>query len=153
MNDNSNLIGCFVSATQPFPTASDEEKKLSLERGKEFRSYIWGENCLCDILKKLKRDDYGKDVSLILLQFYLDPIQFELDNLKPIDSYRKSEKSIGIPIIINTTVFLNLTAREKQITLRDMILEKIDLLSDVVKKKKLDTDVASLKLDIIKILS
>lgn len=65
-----------------------------------------GDRGFCEKLKKLNNDDYGKDLKLVLFQFYLYPIAYELDNLKAIERYRKNEKSIGIPIIVTDENFL-----------------------------------------------
>ncbi|SDM14677.1 hypothetical protein [Chryseobacterium taihuense] len=153
MSNDKNIFGCFVSITHPSPIASQADKDLAIEQGTLFRNYIWGENGIDKNLKKLKRDDYGKDLELALLQFYVNPIQYELENLKEIESYRKKEKSIGIPIIINDENFFNRSDEERYSFLAQSILQKMDLLSEVVKKKKLDTKIGLLKADLEKILA
>lgn len=153
MNDTENIFGCFVSTTHPCPDASQEAKDLALEQGRLFRSYIWGDKGISDTLKKLKHEDYGKDLRLALFQFYVNPIDFQLDNLKEIEAYRKNEKSIGIPIIVNHNNFFSKSEEGRYYFLKQSILQKLDLLAEVVKKRKLDTKMDLLKADLEKLLS
>lgn len=136
INSNENILGCFVSST------------IGDENGNVFRSYIYGENNLSETIKMLKHNDYGEDLKLILFQFYVNPIPYLLENLKPIENYRKSEKAIGIPIIVNDENFFSKSESERYDFLRESILQKLDLLAEVVKKKKLDTNIKLLKSDL-----
>lgn len=152
MNDDKNIFGCFVSVTNPFPDASQASKDLATEQGKLFRSYIWGDKGVCDTLNKLNNEHYGKDLKLALFQFYVNPIAYELDNLKEIEAYRTKEKSVGIPIIVNDENFFNKSEEGRYSFLKQVILQKLDLLAEVVKKKKLDTNMDLLKNDTSKVL-
>lgn len=120
---------------------------------KAFTPYIWGEKGICDTLKKLKHEDYGKDLVLALFQFNVKPTPMELQRLKEIESYRKNEKSIGIPIIVNDENFFSKSEEGRYSFLKQSILQKLDLLAEVVKKKKLDTNMEQLKTDLQKILN
>lgn len=156
MEKNNIFLGCFVSG----PATIFDAQKTEIERLKEqeekseinelFRSYIWDEKGISDLLKKLNSKDYGNDISIILFQFYLNPIPYLLEHLKPIENYRKSEKSIGIPIIVNEENFFSKNESERYDFLRETILKKLDLLAEVVKKKKLDTNMELLKSDLKK---
>jgi len=152
MSETENIFGCFVSATQPYPDASQETKDLALEQGRLFRSYIWGDKGICDTLKKLKHEDYGKDLKLALFQFYVNPLPIEIQSLKAIEDYRKREKSIGIPIIVNDENFFSKSEAGRYSFLKQSILQKLDLLAEVVKKKKLDTKMNLLKADLQRVL-
>lgn len=153
MNKAENIFGCFVSATQSFPDASQEVKDLALEQGRLFRSYIWGDKGICDTLKKLKYKDYGKDLKLILFQFYVNPLAFEVQNLKAVEDYRKREKSIGIPIIVNSENFFSKSEEDRCIFLKQSVTQRLDSLTEVVKKKKLDTNVELLNSDLQQLLT
>jgi len=133
--DERNIIGCFVSSMN-----GDSNGIL-------FRDYIWKENGFCDDLKRLNHEDYGKDLILILFKFYVNPIPYLLQNLKEIENYRKNEKSIGIPVIITDENFFSRSEEGRYDFLKKSILQKLDLLAEVVKKKKLDTNVKRLKDD------
>lgn len=146
------MISCFVSITHPYPDASQEIKDKASEQGTLFRSYILGEKGITKELKRLNYENYGKDLKLALFQFYVNPIAYELQHLKEIESYRKNEKSIGIPIVINDENFFSKSEEERYKFLKESILRKMDLLEDVVKKRKLDTNVEKLKTDLSTVL-
>ena len=152
MNNDTEIFGCYVSITLAMPTADQKTKDLFNEQGKLFRSYIWGEKGVSDILKKLKHEDYGNDLKLILFQFYVNPIPCELEHLEPIERYRKKEKSIGIPIVVNNDNFFSKSEEERYHFLQQSIFEKMDILAEVVKRKKLDTKMDLLKSDLKRIL-
>ena len=140
MDEKINIIGCFVSSMN-----GDDNGDL-------FRSYLWEEKGICHTLKKLKHEDYGKDILMILFQFYVNPIPYLRQNLKEIESYRKNEKSIGIPVIVTNENFFSKSEEARYGFLKHSILHKLDILTQVVKKKKLDTNMEFLKADISKLL-
>jgi hypothetical protein len=149
---NDTILGCFVSGPALYPEYIGTETQKEAERkGETFRSYIWGSFGICDRLKSLRRSDYGKDLQLALFQFYLLPLLEELAYLKEIERYRPKERAIGIPIIIHNENFFDRSDFERRKFLKDVILEKLDLLVVVVKRNKLDTDVALLKSDVEKL--
>jgi hypothetical protein len=152
MKDTCNILGCFVSITQAYPNAGQFEKNQTEEQGRVFRSYVWGEKGICDVWKKLNHKDYGVDLLLVLFQFYVNPFPFEVESLKKIESYRAKEKSIGIPIIINDENFFSKSEKDRYEFLKESILQKLDLLAEVIKKKKLDTNIELLKSDVQKVL-
>ena len=153
MDENNNIFSCYVSITQAYPDANQETKDLATMQGQLFRDYIWGVAGICKIIKTLNQLDYGKDLKLALFQFYVNPIPLMEQSLKEIESYRKNEKSIGIPIVINDNNFFNKSEYERQAFLKQSIFSKLELLNEVVKKKKLDTNMDLLKVDLEKILS
>lgn len=151
MSENDNtILGCFVS-TSRYPDADSQTVEILEKKWKMFRSYIWGEFGICEPLKKLKRSDYGKDLKLALFQFYVLPLLEELKYLKEIGRYRPKERAIGIPIIIHDENFFNKSDYERRKFLKQVILEKLDLLANVVKRNKLDTDIELLKSDVEKL--
>ena len=143
-----NILGCFLKVGFDPNLKRGEAHEL----GNQVSSYIWGERGISGNLKKLKIEDYGKDLNLVLLEFHVKPTPTELSYLKEIESYRKKEKAIGIPIIVTDENFFSKTEEERYRFLKEDILNKMDLLENVVKKKKLDTDVKKLKADIDRIL-
>jgi hypothetical protein len=88
---------------------------------------------------------------LALSQFYVLPLLEQLAYLKDIERYRPKERAIGIPIIIHNDNFFNKSDFERRKFLKDIILEKLDPLAVVVKRNKLDTNVALLKSDVEKL--
>ena len=140
LEERNHILGCYVSST-----AVDSSGPL-------FREYIWGIQGICGTLKKLKYRDYGKDVIMILFQFYVNPIPYEQQNLKEVESFRKKERSIGVPIIINNENFFIKSEAERFIFLKESIFKKLDILEQLFRKKKLDTKMDLLKDDLKKIL-
>ncbi|MCZ8238872.1 MAG: hypothetical protein O9346_13610 [Leptospiraceae bacterium] len=132
MNTKESILGCFVSSVN-----GDTNGDL-------FRKYIWGNIGICDKLNQLYPENYGKDILKILLQFYVNPNPYLLQHLKEVDSYRKNEKSIAVNIVINNENFFVKSEIERYSFLNQIILEKLDSLLKVVKKKKLDTNIQSL---------
>ncbi|MEI6697356.1 MAG: hypothetical protein WCO13_14980 [Bacteroidota bacterium] len=152
MSDNKNIFGCYVSYPSLMYDATELQKENAKKQGDLFHEYVWGKKGICDTLKKLNQEDYGKDLKLALFQFYVNPIAYELDNLKEIETYRKNEKSIGIPIVINDKNFFSKSEEERFSFLKQSIFQKLELLDEVVKKKKLDTKMELLKADLQKFL-
>jgi hypothetical protein len=148
MNEEKNIFGCFFTIGFDPKKSEQEFKDLS----NNFRTYIWGEKGISDTLKKLKHENYGKDLVLALFQFNVKPTPMELQRLKEIESYRKNEKSIGIPIIVTDENFFSKSEEGRYSFLKQSIIQKMDLLAQVVKKRKLDTKIDLLKSDLVKIL-
>lgn len=148
---NDNILGCFVSGPARYPEADAETIDRLNRKGELFRSYIWGEFGIDQYLKMLKSANYGKDLQLALFEFYLLTILEELTYLKEIGRYRPKERAIGIPVIVHDENFFNRSDLERRRFLKDSILEKLDRLAVVVKRNKLDTNIASLKDDVDKI--
>ena len=149
MNNDENIFGCFFKVGfDPGLTGQDFSNLANT-----FKAYIWGERGIGDTLKLLKHEDYGKDLMLLLYQFNVKPTSTELQQLKAIEPYRKNEKSIGIPIIVNDENFFSKSEEGRYSFLKQSILQKLDLLAVVVKQKKLDTNMEQLKFDVQKILT
>lgn len=138
MENTNNILGCFVSSM------------IGDNFGPIFRDYIYLKHGIKNKLTVLNATNYGLDLNLALFQFYVNSSLYELENLKNIENYRKKEKSIGIPIIINDENFFSKSEEQRWAYLRQTIFEKLDLLSEVVKKKKLDTNMALLISDLEK---
>ena len=149
MKNTTNIFGCFFKIGFD-PNLCEQEFN---DFANKFRTYIWDEKGICEILKKLKYDNYGKDLKLVLFQFHVKPTQFELQYLKEIGGFSYKEKSIGIPIIVTDENFFSKSEKERFNFLKQSILQKMDLLAEVVKKKKLDTNMEKLTDDLQKILN
>lgn len=149
MNENKNILGCFFKVG--FDPKLNEQDFVYL--ADTFKAYIWGEKGIGNTLKKLEYKNYGKDLKLILFQFNVKPTQIELQKLKEIEPYRAKEKAIGIPIIVNDENFFSKTNEERYNFLNQSIFKKLDLLVEVVKKKKLDTKMDLLREDVEKLMN
>jgi hypothetical protein len=152
MEKTTEIFGCFVSAAQPSLDESQENKDLALEQSRSFRKYIWGEPGICENLKKLNRDDYGKDLRLVLFQFFVNPRPATQQQFESIEVYDKREKAVAMPIAITSANFFDKSEELRYSFLKESILEKMKPLSEIVRLKKLDTKIEQLKIDLQKIL-
>ncbi len=91
MNNVENLLGCYVSYPSLMYDAIETQKQKARKQGDLFSIYIWGNNGIDNTLKEIKRENYGNDMHLILLQFYVNPLSYLKQHLKEIESYRKKK--------------------------------------------------------------
>lgn len=148
-----NIFGCFVSVTLPSPSEKQETIDLAKSQGDLFRSYIYGEKGLSKIVKMLDFKNYGKDFKLILFQFYVNPLPIEENSIRGIEAYRKKEKSIGVPIIVNDDNFFSKSEDGRYNFLKESLLNKMDLVAEVVIERHLDTDIEKLTRDLNNVLN
>lgn len=134
---NDNILGFFTSSK----LGDDDFNAL-------FHSYIWGEGGMKDKLEKLSYKKYGKDLELALFEFYIRPIPALWEGRKEIEAYRPKERSIGIPVIVTDENFFHKTEEERLDFLKQTMLQRMDLLEKVVKRRKLDTNMDKLKSDL-----
>ena len=133
----NEIFGCYVSVSTN-ATMDKDKQELSFEKGRLFRKYIWSEGGISNILKKVVFNSYGKDIKLILFEFYINPIIEQFKYIEKDISYKRKEKSIGIPIVITDDNFFSKSESEKKRFLESIIFEKLRLLTEYVEKKKLD---------------
>ncbi|MBC6996054.1 hypothetical protein QWY85_19305 [Neolewinella lacunae] len=138
VHQKENLFGCFVSGPSLLGDATKHEDEAAEEKGKSFRRYIWGDIGIDHLLKQVVNIEYGNDVKLILFQFYLNPLQYELDHLDKGEGFRKREKSIGKNIIVTDENFFEKTEGERLEFLEASILNSLIQLEEE-HKGKLDT--------------
>ena len=141
--EDMNILAFFLSYPSLPIDASDEASEEAIKRGDEFRTYIWDEMGIDVLLKSLSYIDYGKDLKRILFQFYIMPCDYERIHIKEIEQYRKKEKAIGIPIIVERP-FFQFSETERRDFLVSSMLSKFNILGNVVKNKKLDTNMTKL---------
>lgn len=141
--EDMNILAFFLSYPSLPIDAPEDVSEEVIKKGDEFRSYIWGKKGIDVFLKSLSYVDYGKDLKRILFQFYIMPCDFERIHIKEIEQYRKKEKAIGIPIIVERS-FFQFSETERRKFLVSSMLSKFNLLGNVVKNKKLDTNMTKL---------
>ncbi|PRX57195.1 hypothetical protein [Flagellimonas meridianipacifica] len=151
MTNIPSILGCFASGPSVYYDDSQVIKDLAELKGEEFRKYVWGENGIFHSLKILRHKDYGNDLELILFQFYINPIPYLRKNLKEVEPFRKKEKSIGVPIIVDDENFFDKNEEDRYIFLMKSIGDKMDLIEEMVSRKKLDTNISLLRSDLEKI--
>ncbi|MBK9105211.1 MAG: hypothetical protein IPL92_11745 [Saprospiraceae bacterium] len=89
------------------------------------KSFLWSENGLKEKLKPLKWYNYGEDFHLILFQFYVNPPVSLHGTLREIENYRRKEKSIGVPIVLDKANFFNLNEDGKYACMQAIILDRL----------------------------
>ena len=144
--EDMNILAFFLSYPSLPIDAPEDVSEEAIKKGDEFRSYIWGEKGIDVSLKSLSYVDYGKDLKRILFQFYIMPCDYERIHIKEIEQYRKKEKAIGIPIIVERS-FFQFSETERREFLVSSMLSKFNTLENVVENKKLDTDIEKLIFD------
>ena len=144
--EDMNILAFFLSYPSLPIDAPEDVSEEAIKKEDEFRSYIWGEKGIDVFLKSLSYVDYGKDLKRILFQFYIMPCDYERKHIKEIEQYRKKEKAIGIPIIVERS-FFQFSETERRKFLVSSMLSKFNLLGNVVKNKKLDTNMTKLVRD------
>ena len=113
MMTDTNLFACFVSYPSILADASEQTKDEAIKKGELFRSYIWGEIGLDCFVKRIVYSDYGQDLRRILFQFYVLPCDYVRMHILAAEKYRKREKAIGLPIIIEHDFSDIPTSKEK----------------------------------------
>ena len=116
------------------------------------KKYLWGDNGLKEKLKGLKWQEFGQDFHIILFEIYVKPIPYLRDALKEMGNYRRKEKSIGIPVILDQENFFKLTEIDRHKFFHSTILKRLELLKEKVKRNKLDLDIEKLKTEADKLL-
>ncbi len=135
-----NIVGFYTS----FMSGETDQELI--------KQYLWGETGLKEKLKGLKWQDFGQDFHLILFEIYVKPIPYLRDALKEMGNYRRKEKSIGIPVILDQENFFRLNERDRQTFFHSTILKKLELLKEKVKRNKLDLDIEKLITEANKLL-
>ena len=148
----NEIFGCYVSVSTN-ATMDKDKQELSFEKGRLFRKYIWSEEGINNILKKVVFNSYGKDIKLILFEFYVNPIIEQLKYIEKGISYKRKEKSIGIPIVITDDNFFSKSERERKRLLESIIFEKLALLIEYVEKKKLDIQIELIIKDLQQVIA
>ena len=135
-----NLFGFYAN----FQFGESEKENI--------KTYLWGNNGLKEQLKSLKWQSYGQDFRIILFEFYINPIPDLRNALKEMGNYRRIEKSIGIPVIIDQDNFFNLSEIDRSKFFYSTIMERLTLLKEKVKRNKLDLDIEKLINDTVNLM-
>jgi len=152
MDNTKEIFGCFVSGPTVDYEWSQALKDTASKKGALLREYVWGSKGIDNEIKTLKHKDYGKDIELILLKFYANPMPFEQAELKNIENYDKKDKSIGINIFVTDDNFFNQQNEKRDLFFKESIFGRLILLSEIIKKKKLDLNIELLKKDFLSCL-
>ncbi len=129
-----NLIGNFVSNHVPFNGSEDEQEEAK-KRGCLFRNIVWGVNGIEECLKPILAENYGTDLELILLQYYILPHELTRPHIREVECFRPKEKSIGLSIIIELDFFDWDEAQQRK-WLKEMVVQRLNDLAIRIKRKR-----------------
>lgn len=143
-----SLIGFFIKVG----FREDLTGEAGIKLAKEFSKYLSNENGIESLLQGIEPEKYGKDIDLILFECHLKPSHTEIEIFKDKVSFRKKERSMGVSVIFNERDFFNHSAETRLLILKKSLIDKLSLLENRVKSKKIDLDVVRLKADMSAIL-
>jgi hypothetical protein len=105
-----------------------------------FTPYIWKEHGLGTLYEnKFLNKDYGKDLNLILIKYYVEG-KFEIYGPKfpKVTSFSNKNKDIGIEISVSCEYFHNRNEFERREFVLDSTINAVKLVKDKLQKRKLD---------------
>lgn len=121
------------------------------EAGSEFVPFIWGENSLDPYFKReLNGREYGKDVKLFLIMFYVEghlPMWLP-KRIRP--SYSKEEKALSVEVPVLRAEFHPKDDSKRRRFIVQSVLKSLDSARGLCQRKKLDLDLDALIVDVRK---
>lgn len=105
-----------------------------------FTPYIWQEHGLGTLFeKRFLNNDYGSDLKLLLIMFYVEG-KFEINGpeLPKVSNYSKKNKNIRVAITARPEQFHNKNEFERREFIVDSTINAIKLVRDKVAKKRLN---------------
>lgn len=136
---NNNIIGFFASFS------FNEIHKEAV------REMLWGENGFKEKLKHLKWMDYGIGLELLLFEINLNP-ELELLGGKEVGNYRPKEKSIGIPLFMESPFFDESSVDQKH-QFANLIIGRLLMLDKKITRNNLQFDLQKLIADVTESLN
>jgi hypothetical protein len=125
------------------------QKSGDSDSGDVFSPYIWGNLGFTRVLEKYLSCGYGRDLELLLVQYYVEGIYDINAPENPRQSnYSKKNKDIAVAFSVTKENFHNVGERERRQFIVDTALQAIDLVEGRLGKRKLDIDFKRLKEDV-----
>lgn len=136
------MIGFFEKAGDP-------------EAGALFDTYVWGEQGIRTLVEKgLAGRRYGKDLKLILIQYYVEGTYPVNGPDQPtVSRYSTKDKSISVSIPVRKEDFHNVDSAGRKRFIVDSIRTALSLVEERSRKKKLDLRYEELRRDLDTVLS
>ena len=114
-----------------------------------FSPYVWSKHGLDTLMEKKLSNDYGKDMDLLLIQYY---IEGRFSNYLPVPpklgNYMKKSKDITVAVGVTRKLFHDRNEFERREFIVDSTLGAIKLVKERLVKKKLDINFDKLLQDI-----
>lgn len=115
--------------------------------------YLWGAGGIARLLKELRNNHYGDDVSLILIKYYIEgtlPMPIPPDLL--VGRFHPKDKSIGVVVPATRDMFDSGRYAGPRQFLADTTLAAIAAVAAKYSKKRYDTDFPALQRDVAQIV-
>ena len=130
------MIGYYVSC-------SDEVCDM-------FKPYVWDKHGLDTLLKKKNAGkNYGKDLDLLLIQYY---VEGKFSSYIPVEpkpgNYKAKSKDIAVAVGVTREAFHNCNEFERREFIVDSTINAINIVKKRLTKKKLDIDFDKLVRDV-----
>ena len=115
-----------------------------------FSPYVWGSAGFDVLIKqKIKNKDYGKDLELLLIKYYVEgEFSRYLPHEPKVNNYMRKSKDIGVDVAVTRELFHNRNEFERREFVVDSTINVVKLVKDKLKKKKLDIDFDALLNDL-----
>ena len=138
--DKHAMVGFFV-----LQSGGDLPRKI--ER------HLWGSNGLAEVMKELRYSEYGKDLQLILIEYYIEgtiptPIPTDL----VVGRFHPKDKSIGVVVPATRDMFDSGRYAGPRQFLADTTLAAVAAVAAKYSKKRYDTDFVALQRDVARIV-
>src|SRR5690606_26755774 len=107
-----------------------------------FTPYVWKEHGLDTLIEvKLAKENYGTDLDLLLIQYYVEgKFSSYLPEQPKVGNYLKKNKDIAVAIAVTRDIFHDQNEFERREFIVDSTLNAIELVKAKLIKKKLDID-------------
>ena len=120
--------------------------------GDLFTPYVWGENCFTKFINPIiKSANYGIDLKLILIQYYVEG-KFDLNapDKPKLSNYSSKKKDIAVTIHVTRDKFHDVSDSKRRQFIVETTLQAIDMVEKRLSKRKLDINFDALRKDIQK---
>ena len=114
-----------------------------------FTPYVWDKYGFDTLLKSKLQQNYGNDMSLLLIQYYVEgEFSSYLPEQPKVGNYMKKSKDIIVAIGVTREVFHDKDEFQRREFIIDSTIDAIKLVKGKLIKKKLDIDFDKLMSDV-----
>jgi hypothetical protein len=112
--------------------------------------YIWGPDGLADLLRPLKKKDYGPALKLLLIEYYVEGTYSSAFNIMEVkvSNYSSKNKDISVKVPVKQIDFHGNDDLQRRKFLLQTTLKAIELVRIRLERKKLAVDMQLLKHDV-----
>lgn len=114
-----------------------------------FTPYVWGKKGFGALMDKSLKKNYGSDLDLLLIQYY---VEGKFSSYIPVEpkpgNYKAKDKDIAVAIGVTREIFHNRNEFERREFIVDSTINAINIVKKRLTKKKLDIDFDKLLKDV-----